>query len=61
MWLEFKTMAAEEGIVEAIEAKNRDFVLGVQWHPEDLINKEPSFLEGFKLMVKYAKKTNNEP
>ena len=27
----------EEGIVEAVESANAKFVLGVQWHPERLI------------------------
>lgn len=31
----FKNAAfAEDGVLEAIEMKNKDFVVGVQWHPE---------------------------
>ena len=26
---------AEDGVVEAVEATNRRFCLGVQWHPEE--------------------------
>lgn len=25
---------AEDGVIEAIEMQDRDFVAGVQWHPE---------------------------
>lgn len=27
---------AEDGLIEAMEGPGRDFVMGVQWHPEDL-------------------------
>ena len=56
----FKVVArTEEGIIEAIEAKKRNFVLGVQWHPEDLINKQPCFLKGFKLLVEHARRAED--
>ncbi len=28
---------APDGVVEAVEARDRDFLLGVQWHPENLL------------------------
>lgn len=28
---------APDGLVEAVERKDRDFVVGVQWHPEDML------------------------
>ena len=31
-----------DGIIEAIEHKNKRFAIGVQWHPENLIDTEPS-------------------
>lgn len=34
------TAKSEDGIVEGIEAIDRDFVLGVQWHAESLTNRE---------------------
>lgn len=46
---------AEEGIIEAVEAVDKKFILGVQWHPEDLINKQPCFLKAFKMMVENVK------
>src|SRR3989338_5688115 len=31
---------AEDGIIEAIESDNDDFIVGVQWHPERIYNKD---------------------
>lgn len=33
---------SEDGIIEAIEDKTKRFFIGVQWHPESLINDEYS-------------------
>jgi putative glutamine amidotransferase len=47
---------AEDGVIEAIEIKNRDFALGVQWHPEFFIKEnEPNF-KIFQALVKAAAK-----
>ena len=40
-----------DGIVEALEAVDDRFVLGVQWHPEFLVRMEPHF-RIFKLFIK---------
>ena len=58
---EFKIIAKTEGeIVEAIEAVDKDFIIGVQWHPEDLTHLHPCFKELFNLLIKQAgKKLNN--
>ena len=32
---------APDGVIEAIEMSAKPFVLGVQWHPEWLLNSEP--------------------
>ncbi|MFV0249898.1 MAG: gamma-glutamyl-gamma-aminobutyrate hydrolase family protein [Bacilli bacterium] len=29
---------SEDGLIEAIELKNKKFVLGVQWHPEKMLD-----------------------
>ena len=53
----FKVIAKTEGeIVEAIEAVDKDFVVGVQWHPEDLTHLHPCFEELFNLLIKRAGK-----
>lgn len=52
----FKTTAyAADGIIEAIEMPSKDFVIGVQWHPEkmldydqDALNIMHSFIEASK-------------
>jgi len=34
---------SEDGVIESIESKDKTFVIGVQWHPEKLIDiDEPS-------------------
>ena len=56
----FKVIAKTEGeIVEAIEAVDKDFVIGVQWHPEDLTHLHPCFKELFNLLIKEASKKHN--
>jgi putative glutamine amidotransferase len=53
----FKVIAQTEGeIVEAIEAVDKDFVLGVQWHPEDLTDLNPCFNQLFNILIERATK-----
>jgi putative glutamine amidotransferase len=35
------TALARDGLIEAIEAKSEQFVVGVQWHPEELSDTTP--------------------
>lgn len=47
---------AEDGIIEAIEIKDNDcFLLGIQWHPEELIE-NPLHLALFEALVEQAAK-----
>jgi len=46
---------SECGIIEAIENKSEAFLMGVQWHPEDLINNSSSFINLFAELIKAAK------
>lgn len=48
-----------DGIIEAIEHKNKSFIIGVQWHPELMWRKNPEFLKLFKELVRYAGLENN--
>ena len=49
---DFKIVAKSQGkIIEAIEAVNKDFVIGVQWHPEDLVSSRPCFTQLFRKLV----------
>ena len=39
-----------DGLIEGVEANDGPFVLGVQWHPEDLVEVDPRMrrlFEGF--------------
>lgn len=38
---------SDDGIIEAVELRGRRFVLGVQWHPENLVVDYPVFEEIF--------------
>lgn len=42
---------SSDGVVEAFESKNHPFVLGVQWHPEDLFLKYPTMAKLFSAFV----------
>jgi putative glutamine amidotransferase len=35
------TAVAPDGVVEAVELPDQPFVLGVQWHPESLVERDP--------------------
>lgn len=50
------TIAAksEDGIIEAIEHKNNDFAIGIQWHPEVMWEKDNEYLKVFKSFVSSA-------
>lgn len=53
------TATADDGLVEAIESKKHDFAMGVQWHPESLLDveeKEKEQLDIFKYFVKQCQK-----
>ena len=47
---------SKDGLVEGIEDPSRPFVLGVQWHPEDLID-IPVHLNLFTHFIEAARKT----
>ena len=44
-------MVANDGTIEAIEIPGKRFVVGVQWHPEMMIEKYPEYLELFKTFI----------
>lgn len=46
---------APDGIVEGIESKDGGFVLGVQWHPEQMIDSVPPHLGVYKTLVNRAR------
>lgn len=42
---------SKDGIIEGIESLSRKFLIGVQWHPEDLTIKHDEFLKLFKALI----------
>lgn len=53
---------SECGITEAVEVKNKNFLIGVQWHPEDLIDSLTCFNNLFSALINAAatKKSNGK-
>ncbi len=45
------TARSDDGIIEAIESRKHRFVIGVQWHPEDLYKENNLFLKLFERLV----------
>lgn len=45
---------APDGVVEAYEVNGHDFVMGIQWHPEDLVSSGPEHLAIYKALVNAA-------
>ena len=52
----FKVNAiSEDNIIEGIELSDKKFILGVQWHPESMIDSAPNMKQLFFALVRYAK------
>lgn len=45
------TALAKDGVVEAIEKEDHPFLIGVQWHPELMFQRNPIFTNLFKSFV----------
>lgn len=50
-----QTAVAPDGVIEAIEAPDRAFILGVQWHPEFLYERNPVERRLFTALVRAAR------
>ena len=50
------TATSQDSVIEAIEHRQHPFVIGVQWHPEDLTNRHTRFLKLFEAFVTAARK-----
>lgn len=44
-----------DDIIEAIEMPSHSFVLGVQWHPESMLDSAPNMKQLFFALIRYAK------
>lgn len=49
------TMIAPDGLVEGMELPGERFVVGVQWHPEMMIDRYPEYLSLFRAFVHSCK------
>jgi putative glutamine amidotransferase len=45
---------APDGVIEAVEAQGSQFIVGVQWHPESLIDTDQSMYALFEAFVRAA-------
>lgn len=48
------TATAPDGIIEGVEVPGHPFAVGVQWHPENLVDDDPAMLSLFKGLVAAA-------
>lgn len=55
---------APDGVIEAVESPNGQFLVGVQWHPEELAGSDPRMRRLFTVFVEaartYAQRTASE-
>jgi putative glutamine amidotransferase len=49
----------EDGIIEGIEKEDRSFMMGVQWHPELMTEKQTENRKLFEGLVKASQKRKN--
>lgn len=54
-----QTAVAPDGVIEAIEAPDRSFCLGVQWHPEFLYDRDPIQRRLFSSLIRAARTFTN--
>jgi putative glutamine amidotransferase len=45
---------APDGLIEGLESPNGHFLLGVQWHPEALAERDPTMRQLFSAFVEEA-------
>jgi putative glutamine amidotransferase len=45
---------APDGLIEGVESPNGHFLLGVQWHPEALVERDPTMRQLFSAFVEEA-------
>lgn len=53
------TALSEDGVIEGIELKNYSFCMGVQWHPELMLDSDINSVKIFRYFMKEASKHKN--
>ena len=51
---------SKDGVIEAFESKEHSFVMGVQWHPEDMVKKDTDAYSLFSAFVDACAKRKSE-
>lgn len=51
---------SRDGVIEAFESKEHRFVMGVQWHPEDMVKNDPDAYRLFGAFVDACSKRKDE-
>ncbi len=54
------TAWADDGIVEALESTNHHYMLGVQWHPEELATTDPRMRRLFRQFIRESSRFRAE-
>jgi putative glutamine amidotransferase len=49
-----QTAVAPDGIIEGVEGANGQYLIGVQWHPEELSDRDPAMRRLFASFVDAA-------
>jgi putative glutamine amidotransferase len=49
------TAYAPDGLIEGLESHNGHFLLGVQWHPEALVERDPRMAQLFAAFIDAAR------
>jgi putative glutamine amidotransferase len=52
--LRVSAVSPEDGIVEGLELPHKQFVVAVQWHPEDMVSEFPEQLKLFETLAQHA-------
>ncbi|MEP6508314.1 MAG: gamma-glutamyl-gamma-aminobutyrate hydrolase family protein [Gemmatimonadales bacterium] len=52
---------APDGLIEGVESNDDNFVLGVQWHPEDLADLDPNMRRLFDAFIEAAGSYHDKP
>lgn len=51
---------SEDGYIEAIEYPDKDYVIGVQWHPEKMLAYQPEQMNLFKDFIEVCRRKKHE-
>jgi putative glutamine amidotransferase len=47
---------SKDGVIEAVQMENEKFVVGIQWHPELMVDNDEKMLNLFKRFINASQK-----